>query len=106
MIEAYGACGACAAASEAAEAVKAGNFKSWMCLLPSSFDDASCPCPKAEIEAAGAVFAHVPVDVPTGLTRSKAQELYDVMSKLPTPIIVQCATGNRASAVVGTGSIS
>lgn len=39
--------------------------------------------------------------VPTDLTRAKAVELLQAMESLPQPVMVQCASGNRAGAVVG-----
>ena len=48
------------ARSTDASKVIEGNFKSWLCLLPTFTDEV---CPRAFIEENGLTFAHVPVDV-------------------------------------------
>ena len=43
-----------------------GNFKSWLCLLPTFTDEL---CPRDFIEEKGLQFAHVPVDVSFSLIK-------------------------------------
>jgi hypothetical protein len=56
---------------------------------------------EAEAAAAlGLASAHVPVEVPSGLSASTAAACLAALQALPGPTLIACASGNRSSAVV------
>ena len=60
-------------------------------------------CEAAAAAAAGGkgiTVRHVSVDAPAGLSATVADACVAALSSLPRPVLVACATGNRASAVI------
>ena len=47
-------------------------------------------------EALGLSFAYLPVQT-TGATPEQAQQLHQLLSQMPTPVLAYCRTGNRSS---------
>ena len=88
--------GGAAGAAEAVAVVAATSAVGWLNLLPSPSE---AEFPRAALEARGLATAAVAVAAPHGLTLAVAQRVLAAARALPPgPLVVQCATGNRASA--------
>ena len=49
---------------------------------------------------AGLAYVHIPVDGPEALTRGAAYALHQVLLTSPPTVLVHCASGNRAGALI------
>jgi uncharacterized protein (TIGR01244 family) len=56
-----------------------------------------------EVRAAGLVYVHIPVRDANDLTPNAARRLQDVLLNSPVSVLVHCATGNRAGALLALG---
>ena len=73
-------------------------MSAWFNVLPDATD---AQYPAAALAALGVATAAVPLSAPHGLTRASAAAALAALAALPPgPLVVQCATGNRASAVL------
>ncbi|MCI1710580.1 MAG: sulfur transferase domain-containing protein [Chiayiivirga sp.] len=54
----------------------------------------------AELHDAGLAYVHIPVDGPEALTRGAAYALHQVLLTSPPTVLVHCASGNRAGALI------
>ena len=91
-------CGA-APAAPCAEAAAALSATAWLNLLPAATED---QFPRTALAALGLPMAHEPLPAPHGLTLDAASRILAALASLPQrgALVVQCATGNRASAVL------
>ena len=90
--------GGAANASECADVLAATGAAAWLNLLPSP---SAAEYPREYLEARGVSTRAVTVVAPHGLTLEVAQSVLAAVKELPPgPLVVQCATGNRASAVL------
>ena len=90
--------GGAAGAAEAEAVVAATGAVAWLNLLPAPSD---AEYPRAALEARGVATRAVAVAAPHGLSLEVAQRVLAAFKELPPgPLVVQCASGNRASAVL------
>ena len=54
----------------------------------------------AEVAAAGMAYRHIPVDGAAGLTLEKARQLRELLADANGTVLVHCASGNRAGALI------
>jgi hypothetical protein len=91
--------GGAAGAVEAAAVVAATGATAWLNLLPEPTTPEVFP--RESLAASGVVTRSVAVAVPHGLSLAVARSVLAAVKELPPgPLVVQCATGNRASAVL------
>ena len=90
--------GGVADVAEVTSVVKASGATSWLNLLPSPTE---AEYPRATLEALGLTTRSVAVAAPHGLSLAVAHRVLSALRDLPPgPLVVQCASGNRASAVL------
>src|SRR5690606_34528743 len=58
----------------------------------------------AEVAAAGMAYAHVPVAGPADLDDANAARLWSLVEGAGAPVLVHCASGNRAGALLAIGA--
>jgi uncharacterized protein (TIGR01244 family) len=56
-----------------------------------------------EVREAGLTYVHIPVRDASDLTPQAARQLQDVLIGSPVSVLVHCATGNRAGALIALG---
>ena len=61
---------------------------------------------RAEVTAAGMAYHQVPVAGADGLTDDNAAKLLALVSAVPGKVLVHCASGNRAGALLALGAAS
>ena len=61
---------------------------------------------RAEVTAAGMAYHQVPVAGADGLTDDNAAKLWALVSAVPGKVLVHCASGNRAGALLALGAAS
>ena len=61
---------------------------------------------RAEVTAAGMAYHQVPVAGADGLTDDNAAKLWALVSAAPGKVLVHCASGNRAGALLALGAAS
>ena len=59
---------------------------------------------RAEVTAAGMAYHQVPVAGADGLTDDNAAKLWALVSAVPGKVLVHCASGNRAGALLALGA--
>lgn len=90
--------GGAAGADEAAEVLAATGAQSWLNLLPAP---TPLEFPREALVARGVATLSVAVAAPHGLSLAVACSVLEAVRGLPPgPLVVQCASGNRASAVL------
>ncbi len=90
--------GGAVGADEAAAVVAATGAQSWLNLLPAPTPQ---EFPREALAALGVATLSVALAAPHGLSLAVARSLLAAVKELPPgPLVVQCASGNRASAVL------
>ena len=81
------------------QVLSATGARAWVNLLPAFTPE---QCPRAFLESRGVRYVHLPVAAPDGLDGDLSARVLSTIAALPPhgPLVIQCASGNRASAVL------
>jgi sulfur dioxygenase len=75
------------------------HCKAWICQLPLEEETTADVEARLQIEAAGVRWERAPFQKPVP-TKEAAEHLLQRLDVLPRPLVIQCASGNRAGATL------